>query len=286
MSMPTPFTKADEMPDLLALLDQAIDELVPADSSRCSRSTTHARFGAGTANAMKTLMVPAVPVVPVRKQETAGTMAQIAGTTLTPDHATQKIARSSFLPIQREQREQRELDRIPYEYQGLGSSRCGSDCEPANGNNGNGSRQFILGQDCGLAASAREELFHERAAIAEFEGGMPRTWAEGFACLQTMACPATIRADRWEQLLVDAGRFLDQWPAQAAALGWNTLDVFGAHPTHPIERLDCAGLILLLHGDELLAFTADTARTRRRSGAILTYYRRPRPEAIPIWELR
>ena len=110
-------------------------------------------------------------------------------------------------------------------------------------------------------------------------------WNAGVSRLQTMACPAGVRPDRWRQAIVDAGRFLDQWGAQAAALGWSTLDVFGAHPTHPLERLDCAGLIILLHGDELLAFTADTARTRRRSGAILTYYRRPRPEAVPLWKL-
>ena len=100
-----------------------------------------------------------------------------------------------------------------------------------------------------------------------------------------MAGPPGIRPDRWRQVIIDAGRFLDHWGAQAAALGWGTLDVFGAHPTHPLQRLDCAGLALLLHGDEVLAVTADSARTRRRSGAILTYYRRPRPEAVPLWEL-
>jgi hypothetical protein len=100
-----------------------------------------------------------------------------------------------------------------------------------------------------------------------------------------MACPADIRPDRWRQAIIDAGLFLEQWGAQAASLGWNTLDVFGAHPTHPLQRLDCVGLILLLHGDELVAITADTARTRRRSGTILTFYRRPRPGAVPLWKL-
>jgi hypothetical protein len=90
---------------------------------------------------------------------------------------------------------------------------------------------------------------------------------------------------RWRQAITDAGRFLGRWGAQAAALGWTTLDIFGAHPTHPVERVDCAGLIILLHGDELVAITADSARTRRRSGAILTFYRRPRPGAVPLWEL-
>ena len=53
----------------------------------------------------------------------------------------------------------------------------------------------------------------------------------------------------------------------------------------PIERLDCAGLVILLHGNSLLALTADTARIRTTSGALLTYRRRPRPGAVPLWEL-
>ena len=64
-----------------------------------------------------------------------------------------------------------------------------------------------------------------------------------------------------------------------------TLDVFGVHPTHPIQRLDCAGLILLLRGDELLAITAATARIRTRTGAVMTFCRRPQPSAVPLWEL-
>jgi hypothetical protein len=114
---------------------------------------------------------------------------------------------------------------------------------------------------------------------------VPADWTAGVARLQTMARPPMIGPDRRQQVIADAGRFLDRWGAQAAALGWTTLDVFGAHPTHPLQRLDCAGLILLLHGDELVAITADTARTRKRSRAILTYYRRPRPGAVPLWEL-
>ena len=81
-------------------------------------------------------------------------------------------------------------------------------------------------------------------------------------------------------------RFVDCWGTLAVALGWSTLDVFGAHPTHPVERLDYAGVVLLLHGDELVALTADTARILTGSGTLLTYYRRPRSGAVPFWELR
>ena len=113
----------------------------------------------------------------------------------------------------------------------------------------------------------------------------PAEWHDGVDRLSTLAAPAMVRPQRWSLLTRDARRFLRDWGAQAAALGWDTLGLFGAHPTHPVQRLDCAGLLLLLHGDELAAITADTARIRTRRGAILTYYRRPRPGAVPLWQL-
>ena len=226
------------MNDLLTLLDHAIDELVPVGSSRCSRSQMHTETATGTVNYLETNAVPVVPVVPVPKQETRDGISQTAEIILAGDHAEQGVAHASIPLNQREQREQRELERIHSEFQTLSSSRCGSDCAPANGNNGNGSRNFISNRKFGPGASARDEsdlpdVFGERAAIAEFESGIPRAWAEGFARLQTMACPAGMRPDRWQEMVDDAGRFLARWGAQAAALGWSTLDVFGAHPTHP-----------------------------------------------------
>jgi hypothetical protein len=98
--------------------------------------------------------------------------------------------------------------------------------------------------------------------------------------------PACIKPDRWRLIIADSHRFLDRWGTSAVALGWSTLDVFGAHPTRPVERLDYAGVVLLLHGDDLAALTPDTARIRTSSGALLTYYRRPRSGAVPLWELR
>ena len=111
-------------------------------------------------------------------------------------------------------------------------------------------------------------------------------WNEGILHMLSLSRPGCIKPDRWRLIIADSHQFVDRWGAQAAALGWTTLDVFGAHPTHPIERLDLAGLIILLHGDDLVALTADTARIRTSSGTLLTYYRRPRQGAVPLWELR
>ena len=89
----------------------------------------------------------------------------------------------------------------------------------------------------------------------------------------------------WLLAVKDAHRFLRDWAGQAAALGWTTADIFGAHPTHPIQRIDCAGLVLLLHGDELVALTVEAGHIRTRTGAPMTFPRRRRPGAVPLWEL-
>ena len=149
--------------------------------------------------------------------------------------------------------------------------------------------------------TAKFDAWAELAAIenAECEGAsakvakvakvappnVPAEWADGVARLITLPPPTMVHRPRWQLAVKDARRFLRDWAGQASALGWTTLDVFGAHPTHPVERVDRAGLIILLHGNEVVAITRDSACTRTRSGATLSYCRRPRPDAVPLWEL-
>lgn len=144
-------------------------------------------------------------------------------------------------------------------------------------------------QDVGETRSkeAASEDFDERAALAEFGAGIPREWAEGFALLQTVLPPAVVEARRWQQVIDDAGHFIDRWASQAAALGWRTLDVFGVHRAKPAERLDAAGLVWCLSGAKVFAISERTAALQLRSG-VLQSFRRAReiqPEAAAIWTL-
>ncbi|MBM3535854.1 MAG: hypothetical protein FJX60_22820 [Alphaproteobacteria bacterium] len=129
--------------------------------------------------------------------------------------------------------------------------------------------------------------FDERAALAEIGAGVPREWAEGFARLQVIRPPSGIAIWRWQQVVDDAGRFLDGWATQAAALGWRMLDVFGVHPEKPVERFDAAGLIWCIRGGEVIAIAETTAKLRAPSGAVQTYNRRDpeHPEAVAVWTL-
>ncbi len=51
----------------------------------------------------------------------------------------------------------------------------------------------------------------ERAAIIEFDGTVPREWAEGYSSLLGIPCPPNIPEERWQLFIDDAGRVLDSW---------------------------------------------------------------------------
>jgi hypothetical protein len=113
-----------------------------------------------------------------------------------------------------------------------------------------------------------------RAAIAYDE--YPAEWHAILAPLKECTAPNWMMPDRWEVVLHDARRFLDQWSSTAHAMGWTALDLFGVHPTRPAVRSDVMGLLLLLQGGEVVALTEEGATIRRPSGAVLRF---PRPAA-------
>jgi hypothetical protein len=86
----------------------------------------------------------------------------------------------------------------------------------------------------------------------------------------------------------DCHLFLDQWAAKAAAQGWTTLDIFGAHAHKPAARYDLAGAAWLISGAAVLSVTGESIIVERPSGARLTIRRRARglhDIAVPSWEL-
>ena len=66
----------------------------------------------------------------------------------------------------------------------------------------------------------------------------------------------------------------------------SALDLFGVHPAAPASRFDAMGLFLLIGGGEVIALTASSATIRRRSGAVLTYRRSDRGEAVLMSKVR
>lgn len=113
-----------------------------------------------------------------------------------------------------------------------------------------------------------------------------REWVAGYAVMRSMPPPDGFYAERWDRLVRAAGKFLAHWRADAARLGWSTLEIFGAHEQAPAARFDCMGLALLLDRGEVVSIDRDGADIMTVSGSRQRFRRRPLPAGtVPLWEL-
>jgi hypothetical protein len=128
----------------------------------------------------------------------------------------------------------------------------------------------------------------ERAAIAEYDGGAPRRWAEAFALLDPARPPRGVPTSRWVQFMDDCGRFLDEgWASSAEDLGWGPLDLFGCDRERPCARVDHRGLLWVVRGGRILELHRDRAILKTPDAAIQSYRRQPVEvgRVVLAWEL-
>jgi hypothetical protein len=145
-------------------------------------------------------------------------------------------------------------------------------------------REFVTAVQDDTWTDAEEE----RAAIIEYDGGAPRTWAEALAQLDPANSPADVPLARWQQFIDDCGRFLDLgWGNRAEAFGWGPLDLFGCDRERPLARCDHMGLLWILQGRKLVALTPDSAKIDTLTGSLQTYRRVPIDvdRIVLAWEL-
>jgi hypothetical protein len=147
------------------------------------------------------------------------------------------------------------------------------------------------GNQCATSATAAPDKFPielgERAAVIEYDGGAPRTWAEALAQLDPARPPCDIPPARWLRFIDDCGRFIDDgWAPCAEALGWTSLDLFGCNRAKPFSRINHAGLLWLLNGRKLLALGPNAATIATASGGKLTFRKcANEPGRVLAWEL-
>jgi hypothetical protein len=128
----------------------------------------------------------------------------------------------------------------------------------------------------------------ERAAIIEFDGGVPHAWATVLDRLDPAKPPVDVPPQRWLRFIDDCSRFLDQgWASRATILGWGSLDLFGCDRERPFVRVDHKGLLWLLNGGRVVQMHRDRASIETQSGARQTYRRRPVEvgRVVLAWEL-
>lgn len=166
-------------------------------------------------------------------------------------------------------------------------------------------RAAFLEYECGLSraeaeATAANEILPElpaqpQATVSQPEaapgrnsfspdaaGQLLRSWHAGLATLSPTQAPCRdYRGNDWTRVYNDALAFLDTFGAQAEALGWQTSELWGVHPTHGTLRVDHCGALVLGSGP-VRAITADAVYFA--SGA---YRRTPGHQpGIPVWEAR
>jgi hypothetical protein len=121
----------------------------------------------------------------------------------------------------------------------------------------------------GTVSPNNPDAFDERAAISQYDGGLPREIAEGLARLQTMPPPEGFTQRRWD----GAASFADTWGARALELGWPPIELFGIHPLAHAANVACRGLAFLPPGSKVVAMGRVSATVINLNGTKQGYYR-------------
>lgn len=112
--------------------------------------------------------------------------------------------------------------------------------------------------------------FEERAAILEFDAGMPRTWAESLARLDTALPPRGYTPERWAQVVNDAFRLVTAWLPRIIAADWTAADVCGLLPLIAGRTVTAIGQC------DVIVVGADGVRVK--------LYRRPTINGPSYWQ--
>lgn len=143
---------------------------------------------------------------------------------------------------------------------------------PPSGDTNNDSNQRVT--DTVTSVTTGNAEVEERAAIMEYEAGMPRAWADAFAKIVHGPNRFADYPARWQSVVDGALVFADQWAGKAHSLGWTVDELFGLDPVAPAARLDHRGLAFLLgNGSRVVAIDRDGADIITGQGSRQRYYR-------------
>jgi hypothetical protein len=118
---------------------------------------------------------------------------------------------------------------------------------------------------CSKGADLDLAAIEERAAIAEFDGGLSRPLAEALAWMEVCPPPPRTPPGRWQEVQYSFAMLLATGAAsKALAARWTPQELCGVSSRRPHDHPDQAGLIWSMR-------PGDTITDVRRAGCIIAY---------------
>lgn len=109
-------------------------------------------------------------------------------------------------------------------------------------------------------------------------------WREHLLRLRAGDPPSAVSGPTWLSLIDGAIRFVDDFGAQAEALGWTASELFGLDRTAPVLRYDRRGAAFMLRDTAATAVSADTIAMRDRWSGTRQVLRKVATHCPPVWE--
>ena len=117
------------------------------------------------------------------------------------------------------------------------------------------------------------------------ETRLPEHLAAALQRLRSRSAPRGVNPAAWSEVVADAARLArDGWAAQALALGWSDLDLFGAVADAEGDP-SADGLAVKLGGRRVLAMCETFATIAGPDGGRCWHYRGNNEGAVLLWEL-
>ena len=126
--------------------------------------------------------------------------------------------------------------------------------------------------------SGTPEFTEERSYILASDMNLPFEWAEAVVKLRSIKKPQLIPQSSWLEIKAACTQlYADDFALLKLIINndWSLEDIYGCNKAAPLVRVDCMGLLLLLHqGDEVVGVNKKHIKILRRSGKVNYLHRR------------
>jgi hypothetical protein len=117
----------------------------------------------------------------------------------------------------------------------------------------------------------------EKTIIRKSESAISTSWEEAITLMQRASRPTIFSEEEWQRIIDNTADIIHNWLQQVIEHGWQPYHIFGCHDKAPRQRVDYAGIILLMSqwDSRIVEITEGYIASQNiNSGAVLKYYRK------------